>query len=382
MRQISSYVSHLSTPGSPPLIVRSLDEMRLVRAAMDSVSQSRHGRPSRVGFVPTMGALHTGHTGLITRARSNGCDFVVSSIFVNPTQFAPHEDLSRYPRTWDADVSQLTAHGTAAIFAPTASQMYPPTAPFRTFVTPKGVDEGTPEGAARPGFFRGVATVVLKLLNAVGPTEAWFGQKDGIQCIVVRGLVRDLNVPVAIHIGPTARHSDGLALSSRNVYLTPSQRAVAGSIYSSLLAAKEAFRPPPPPPPSLSPQGGVGGPEEKEEEGSSSEVRAQRAAFADVLPPPTSSTAPPHPLHPSLAEVKRVFEQGIARVPEFSGVEYCAFSDALTGATITNVAQSQARGGAVMLSVVVRMGSVRLLDNVMLTGSIDDLGMPRVAALQ
>jgi pantoate--beta-alanine ligase len=351
--------------------------MRVVRSAMDRVSESRHGRPSRVGFVPTMGALHTGHTGLITRARSNGCDFVVSSIFVNPTQFAPHEDLSRYPRTWDTDVSQLTAHGAAAIFAPTASQMYPPTAPFRTFVTPRGVDEGTPEGAARPGFFRGVATVVLKLLNAVGPTEAWFGQKDGIQCIVVRGLVRDLNVPVAIHIGPTARHPDGLALSSRNVYLTPTQRAVAGGIYSSLLAAKEAFVPPPPPPPppqppsSMARGGGTG-----EEEGS--EVRAQRAAFGDVPSlHPSSSPAAAVPLDPTLAEVKRVFEQGIARVGEFSGVEYCAFSDALTGTTITSVAQSQARGGAVMLSVVVKMGSVRLLDNIMLTGSIDDLGMPR-----
>jgi len=297
----------------------------------------------------------------------------VASIFVNPTQFAPHEDLSRYPRTWESDVAALKIHGCTAIFSPTASEMYPPRALFRTFVVPRGIDEGTPEGAARPGFFRGVSTVVLKLLNIVNPTDAWFGQKDGIQCIVLRGLCRDLNVPCAIHVGPTAREEDGLALSSRNVYLTPEQRAVAGSIYAALREAKAEFQ-------TFSAGRANAGVPVNVHVGDSSglqeedsESRAQRAAFDSLTN--AFNTDSSIVLDPSLECVRNVFMRHIERVPQFSGVEYCAFSDASTGFRISTPSHSLARNGAIMLSVVVRVGGVRLLDNIMLVGSVDDLGV-------
>lgn len=257
-------------PGDGVLVARSVPEMRALRLAMDAHALARHGRLARVGFVPTMGALHDGHLSLCALARAGPpagspaaagaadghaagaaaapdgdgdarrSDFLVASIFVNPTQFAPHEDLATYPRTWDADVAALAAAGADAVFAPTAAAMYPPAAPHRTFVELAGVD-GTPEGAARPGFFRGVATVVTKLLGAVAPTVAAFGQKDGIQCVVVKQLVRDLNVPVAVLVGPTTRERDGLALSSRNVYLSPAQRAAAPAIHRALAAVVDEF---------------------------------------------------------------------------------------------------------------------------------------------
>ena len=233
------------------LVARSVPEMRALRLAMDAHALAHHGRLARVGFVPTMGALHAGHLSLCGLARSGAAgagaaggdvrsDFLVASIFVNPTQFAPHEDLATYPRTWDADVAALSAAGADAVFAPTAGAMYPPAAPHRTFVELAGVD-GTPEGAARPGFFRGVATVVTKLLTAVAPTVAAFGQKDGIQCIVVKQLVRDLNLPVTVLVGATTRELDGLAMSSRNVYLTAPQRAAAPAIYRALGALVAEF---------------------------------------------------------------------------------------------------------------------------------------------
>ena len=238
------------------LVARSIPEMRSLRMALDVAALESHGRMARVGFVPTMGALHAGHLSLCDLARA-GCygsttasagsdptchsDYLVSSIFVNPTQFAPHEDLSTYPRTWDSDLEKLSAKGADVVFAPTAAAMYPPAAPHRTFVELAGID-GTPEGAARPGFFRGVATVVTKLLTAVSPTLAAFGQKDGIQCIVIKQLVRDLNLPTQILIGATTREADGLAMSSRNVYLSPQQRTVAPSIYRVISAVASQFQ--------------------------------------------------------------------------------------------------------------------------------------------
>ena len=233
-----------------PLLVRHVGDMRALRTAMDVVSVQRHGRTARVGFVPTMGALHAGHLTLCDLARAGGSsaeaaahratgsDFLVSSIFVNPTQFAPHEDLSTYPRTLDADVAKLEGKGVDVVFAPLATQMYPLGAPFRSFVELSGVDATSPEGGARPGFFRGVATVVTKLLALVAPTSAAFGQKDGVQCIAIRTLARDLNLPVSILIGATSRESDGLAMSSRNVYLSPEQRAAAPAIFRGLRAAQ------------------------------------------------------------------------------------------------------------------------------------------------
>jgi len=344
--------------------------MQSLRRAFDASL----GRPARVGFVPTMGALHSGHLGLVDAARRGGgpspqpADFVVASVYVNPTQFAPHEDLSKYPRTWDADVAALAARGVDAIYAPTPAAMYPAHPPYRTFVVPRGVDGGTPEGAARPGFFKGVATVVLKLLNAVAPTEAWFGQKDGIQCIVVRALARDLNVPVAVRVAPTARaEGDGLALSSRNAYLSAPQRAAAGRVWAALRGAVAAFEAAPEGAAARARRAGGGG-GGGAAAAAAAEALAQAAAFSEPSP------LPPPPLSPLFAALAAGVTRDILCAPEFSGVEYVTFSDALTGAPIGAPEQSTARNGAVMLSVVARMGPIRLLDNVMLVGGLDDLG--------
>jgi pantoate--beta-alanine ligase len=333
------------------------------------------GRAARVGFVPTMGALHSGHLGLVDAARMGGgahparADFVVASVYVNPTQFAPHEDLAKYPRTWDADVAALAARGVDAIYAPTPAAMYPAHPPYRSFVVPRGVDGGTPEGAARPGFFKGVATVVLKLLNAVGPTEAWFGQKDAIQCIVVRALARDLNVPVAVRVAPTARAEDGLALSSRNAYLSPQQRAAAGRVWAALRRAVDVFAASPE---AVAARAGGGGLPARGSGGggggAGADALAQAAAFSEAPP-----LAPP-PLCATFAAIAAGLTADILAAPQFTGVEYAVFSDALTGAPIGAPGESTARNGAVLLSVVARMGSVRLLDNVLLVGGADDLG--------
>ncbi len=187
-----------------------------------------------VGLVPTMGALHAGHASLLELARGeNG--FVVCSVFVNPTQFGPHEDLSRYPRPIEKDLEVCARHGVDLVFAPTPEVMYPPG--FAAFVEVTGLQDVL-EGASRPGHFRGVATVVLKLLNLVGPDRAYFGQKDAQQVAVIRRLVRDLNVPVELRVGPTVRERDGLALSSRNVYLDASRRAQAPVLSRALQAGR------------------------------------------------------------------------------------------------------------------------------------------------
>ncbi|CAM9524440.1 unnamed protein product [Discosporangium mesarthrocarpum] len=190
-----------------------------------------------VGFVPTMGALHEGHVNLFRLAREE-CDIVIGSIFVNPAQFAPHEDLDRYPRQLDADIELLSSEGLVdLVFAPTREEMYGEN--HRVYVDPIGFDD-LPEGKARPGFFRGVATVVTKLFNLVQPNKAFFGQKDALQCVVIKRLVEDLNMDIEVVIGPTCRESDGLAMSSRNAYLDPSARAAAPIVHRSLLAAAEA----------------------------------------------------------------------------------------------------------------------------------------------
>lgn len=189
-----------------------------------------------VGLVPTMGYLHEGHLSLIRRARQE-CDHVVVSIFVNPTQFGPKEDLARYPRDIDRDLELIEAY-TDVVWMPTAEIMYPQG--YQTWVE---VEEMTRplEGAMRPGHFRGVTTVVAKLFNAVQPHKAYFGQKDAQQAAVIRQMVRDLNFPLEIVICPTTREPDGLALSSRNVYLDPEQRKAATVLYRALSAARDAY---------------------------------------------------------------------------------------------------------------------------------------------
>jgi pantoate--beta-alanine ligase len=192
-------------------------------------------------LVPTMGALHAGHAALIDRARElagpSGC--VGVSIFVNPTQFGPKEDFSRYPRTFAADRKLCTEHGADFIFNPRPEEMYPEN--FSTWVTEEAVSQHLC-GASRPGHFRGVTTVVLKLFLITRATHAVFGLKDFQQCAVIRRMVRDLNVPIVIEGVETVREADGLALSSRNTYLSPEEREQAPVLRQALLMARAAFR--------------------------------------------------------------------------------------------------------------------------------------------
>jgi pantoate--beta-alanine ligase len=197
------------------------------------------GAESReVGLVPTMGYLHAGHISLVRGARAeNGA--VVVSIFVNPTQFGPTEDLSRYPRDMPRDLALLEAAGADVVFAPQPADVYPPG--FVTYVAPTGPVSERLEAASRPTHFRGVATVVTKLCNIVRPQRAYFGQKDAQQVAVLRRLVADLNFPVELRVLPTVREPDGLAMSSRNAYLGPEDRAAATVLRRALEAGQEAF---------------------------------------------------------------------------------------------------------------------------------------------
>ena len=191
----------------------------------------------KVGLVPTMGYLHEGHLSLIRRARDE-CEHVVVSIFINPTQFGPSEDLSKYPRDLDRDLKLIEPLGTDLVWVPTAESMYPQG--YQTWVE---VEEMTNplEGAMRPGHFKGVTTVVAKLFNAVQPHNAYFGQKDAQQVAVIRQMTRDLNFPIEIVVCPIVREPDGLAMSSRNVYLDSAQRNAATVLFRSLNAAKEVY---------------------------------------------------------------------------------------------------------------------------------------------
>lgn len=193
----------------------------------------------RVGFVPTMGALHDGHAELV-RTAARETDFVVVSIFVNPTQFGPNEDFSRYPRTFEHDISLCEDAGAELIFAPTVDVMYP-NGPLTTYIDVPGVTTVL-EGATRPGHFRGVATVVTKLLNIVSPDVAYFGQKDFQQLLVIRRMAADLNTPSRIQSVPTVREPDGLAMSSRNRYLDVDDRKAAIVLSRALNEAQEAVR--------------------------------------------------------------------------------------------------------------------------------------------
>ncbi len=208
-------------------VARTVAEVRAFRAVCRSL-----------GFVPTMGALHAGHMSLVEAARTAN-EQVVASIFVNPTQFGPNEDFAKYPRTWDADCALLEAAGVAMLFAPAPEEMYP--AGFATAIDVGPVATRL-DGASRPGHFTGVATVVAKLLNIVAPTRAYFGQKDAAQVAVLRRMVRDLSLPVELVVCATIRETDGLALSSRNRYLSDEERAQALVLSRALLAAEDKVR--------------------------------------------------------------------------------------------------------------------------------------------
>ena len=212
-------------------IVTTITDVR--RAVADARAQGKS-----IGFVPTMGALHEGHMALVRAARA-ASNFVVVSIFVNPTQFGPKEDFAKYPRTLDADQKVCADAGADLIFAPPVGEMYPEGSV--SFVDVKELAEVL-EGPSRPGHFRGVCTIVLKLFNIVGPDSAFLGAKDFQQARIIRQMVRDLNVPVEVRVEPTVREVDGLAMSSRNRYLSPTERAAAPAIYKALQATQARAR--------------------------------------------------------------------------------------------------------------------------------------------
>ena len=277
--------------------------MRLI----ETVAEFRAARTGlgELGLVPTMGYLHEGHLSLVARARAE-CVAVAASIFVNPTQFGPNEDLARYPRDLPRDLGLLEAAGVDLVFAPQPSEVYPPG--FDTVIEVRGVTDVL-EGAVRPGHFAGVATVVAKLFNIVQPTRAYFGQKDAQQSVVIRRLVRDLNLPVEVVVAPTVRETDGLALSSRNSYLTRGERAAAPAIYRALNAAKAQF------------------------EGGEREAEALRDAMRAV----------------------------IAAEP-LMRVDYVSVADADSLRELTRVEDRA------LASMAVRLGTTRLIDNLLLGG--------------
>jgi len=208
-------------------VIENITELRTMRRALTGV----------FGLVPTMGALHAGHAALIRRARLE-CDYVGVSIFVNPSQFGPGEDLAQYPRKMENDLALLESLGVEVVWAPPPEVVYP--SGYQTWVAVDEISKPL-EGAVRPGHFRGVATVVAKLLNIFTPDRAYFGQKDAQQVAVTRRMVADLNFNVDIVVSPTVREADGLAMSSRNAYLGKDERRAATVLYRALSAAKEMF---------------------------------------------------------------------------------------------------------------------------------------------
>lgn len=327
-----------SAAPSGMVVADTVLSLRKLRATWEAEHIRAAGEAPIVALVPTMGSLHAGHLDLVRRARERS-DRVVASIFVNPKQFAPGEDYDEYvARTADQlalDTARLQEAGVDALFAPPPAEMYPTAVPTRTRVVLDGVDE-LAEGAARPGFFGGVATVVTSLFNVATPTHAYFGQKDALQCIVVRQLARDLHMNVRVLVCPTVREADGLAMSSRNVRLTAEQRAAAPHIYRTLRALQDAFV-----------RGGAGS-------ASGGPVRA--------------------------GELARMGTAMLATEPLFH-VEYVSVADATTGAELDPHAPLEAqhtaadgshRDAAYLVSTVVRVGegeaATRLLDNVVLSG--------------
>jgi pantoate--beta-alanine ligase len=208
-------------------ICKTIHEMR-------AESRAIRGAGKRLGFVPTMGALHEGHLSLVRAARSSS-DLVAASIFVNPTQFGANEDLAKYPRSFERDRELLQGERVELLFAPSVEEMYP--AGAVTWVTVEGLSDKL-DGRSRPGHFRGVTTVVAKLFHVVQPDAAFFGQKDAAQVAIIRRMVRDLNLPVEIVVCPIVRAADGLAMSSRNAYLDPDERKRALVLQRSLLRAE------------------------------------------------------------------------------------------------------------------------------------------------
>jgi pantoate--beta-alanine ligase len=260
--------------------------------------------PRPLGLAPTMGALHQGHLALVQRARAENAT-VAATIFVNPTQFGPQEDLAGYPRDLERDLAMLRPQGADLVYVPPVEEVYPPG--FDTWVEVGRLAQRL-EGARRPGHFRGVATVVTKLLSLTRPDRAYFGQKDAQQTLVVRQLVRDLDLGVEVVVAPTVREADGLALSSRNAYLTAEERRAAPVVYRALCRAQELWR-----------------------QGVRDGERLRR-------------------------EVRRV----LAAEPLVEAVDYVSVADA---ATLEELDQVQ---GQALVSVAVKLGTPHLIDNILL----------------
>jgi pantoate--beta-alanine ligase len=258
-----------------------------------------------------MGALHEGHLALVKQAKAEN-DVVIVTIFVNPTQFGANEDLSKYPRDIPRDLELLRGAGVDLVFTPTPEMIYPKG--FQTWITVEEVSQGL-EGERRPGHFKGVATVVAKLFNLTHPDRAYFGQKDAQQVAVIKAMIRDLNFPIQTRVYPTVRESDGLAMSSRNVYLTPAQRSSASVIRRSLVAAGSAY------------------------EAGEHEVNRIRVAIEDVL-----------------------------RSEPFAQIDYISVTDAVTLKEIDTRSDDP-----ILVSLVVKMGNTRLLDNMLLPASLNTL---------
>jgi pantoate--beta-alanine ligase len=274
-----------------------------IASLRNAVAEARRSRKI-IGLVPTMGALHAGHLSLIETARAE-TGYVIVSIFVNPTQFGPNEDLNRYPRPLERDLKSCSEAGVDLVFHPRPDVMYPPD--YRTFVEVTGLQDVLC-GAARPGHFRGVATIVLKLFNLVQPDRAYFGQKDAQQVRILQQMVRDLNVPVEIRVCPIVREADGLALSSRNEYLEAQERRGATVLYRALTEARERIE------------------------------SGERDAAA----------------------VRRVMVEAVASVPG-AVLDYAAVVDA---DSLQSVAQIVAPR-PVLLALAVRFGGTRLIDNML-----------------
>jgi len=277
-------------------VAKTVTEMREIRGTL----------PGNVGFIPTMGYLHEGHLSLVRRAREE-CNSTVVSIFVNPTQFGPNEDFGAYPRDTDRDLTLLENEDTDVVFMPKSEEMYPQRA--SSWIDVEGITDYL-EGASRPGHFRGVTTVVAKLFNIVEPTRAYFGQKDAQQALVIQKMVRDLNMSLEVVVAPTVREPDGLAMSSRNVYLNQEDRQSALVLYRSLNLASQLWS-----------------------EGKRDAIRIRQEMISLIESEPRAQ------------------------------IDYVSIADTETLREIDQIAS------ATLISMAVRFGKTRLIDNIILGGS-------------
>jgi len=281
------------------------------------IINKKFNNTTTIGFIPTMGALHNGHITLMKRARKEN-DIVISSIFINPTQFSAGEDLDKYPRTLDNDINMLKDANVDYVFIPNTNDIYNNN--ILCHIEPSRFSNIL-EGKARPEFFRGVATIVCKLFNIVQPTIAYFGQKDISQCILVKSLVLDLNIPVQIQVCETVREHDGLAMSSRNTYLTTNERPYANILYKALNIGKDMF--------------------------DSNDVN-KIISSKDII---------------------KAIEESLKSEPLVSKIEYISIASHIDMTELSHVSLSK---GAVISSAI-RLGSVRLIDNLLIGIANDDI---------